>query len=430
MIILNVKRSIKKDIFFTLIIITQLIITGFFVNSIIFSLGDLNKSINKFNINFNDNTKYFKLSDNMYDFNEEKKFFEDEKSFYNIKKFYEEIKESKDYRFLVNIHQPIEIVDFKGDNKFCYSYQRSDIKNDKFEIDNKKYTRVKNLSVNDKVINEFSFKASEGRLFKDKDYILNSKKDIIPVIIGSNLAEFYNIGDKFTAWLYFDDLEFEVVGILEKNTYTLDNDGEILYLDDYSVTPSLELNFETDNKKDYEAQISTYLSKVSGIIATEKNTAISDLIQKIDNLRSKYDIFDFSIIGVHKNTIDLLKNNANKNLEINIIISFVMLTFTIISSVCILSCKVKRNMRDYGIYLLNGATKNNIYLYIISELILLFSTSMGIAYLLNSIIFMGIIPYNIISLFICAMPIIVSLFVSITIISKYSINEMIRGEIE
>lgn len=425
MIIKNVKQSIKKNKFFTILIIIQLVITILFINNTLFSLGNVISNINNFNFNFKDDTKYFSISDNMDDPDIEKSFFEDKESLYNLKSFYNDIKNSKEYRYLINIFQPIEIINFKGSKEFLYSFERGSTENDIFESNNKKYSRVKNVMVNNNSINEFSFNIKKGRSFNANDFIMNSYEDTIPILIGSDLSKYYNVGDILNGWLYFDNLKFKVVGVLDENSYTLSNEGDIEYLNDYVITPSFEINFESKNKNDYESQVIYYINKVSGLIATEKNTSISNFLTYIDSLRLKYDICEFDLIGINKHSINLLKSVSEQNLNNNIFISTTMILFSTVSLICIFTCKINKNKYIYGVYLLNGASKKNILTFIISEIFLIYFLSLIISFVLNKVIFFEIVNFNLLSIVISFIPIIISIYAAKIKLYRYEIYNLL-----
>lgn len=111
----------------------------------------------------------------------------------------------------------------------------------------------------------------QGRNFVNSDFVHN-EGSTVPVILGNSYTNIFNIGDKFNLEYLYDNYEFEVVGILKKDsmidlnmTYYLDKS---IIMPFFTIPAGTELN---------DGEIIHYANYTSGVVEIPKNQFSADM---------------------------------------------------------------------------------------------------------------------------------------------------------
>lgn len=121
------------------------------------------------------------------------------------------------------------------------------------------------IQISENLQNDSHFECYAGRLLKGEDY--QFRGGTIPIILGYEYVDLFQLGSQFTATYLYNVYTFEVVGILEKDSM-IQNSMQIIYLDKYIIMPSfnvLELPENTDGIQIH------YANKTSGLAVSEKD---------------------------------------------------------------------------------------------------------------------------------------------------------------
>ncbi|MGL5713523.1 MAG: hypothetical protein ACRCXT_20615 [Paraclostridium sp.] len=431
MIFKNIYNSIKKDKIFTILIVIQLSITFLFINLVTNNILNMKNDMSDMISTQNEEVNY-RLVDTLYEDPEtQNKVFNDKIYFSKFKLFYEDLSKSNDiYTFYENIDQQLYIKDFSGQDKFYEEYKYSENVHEYGDVivNGDKLSGINNKILSKNIIEKYNFNVISGRMLNNDDFILNNVNATIPVLVGYEFKDEYNIGDKFEADLYYKRLQFEVIGILEKDTYINKAESDdIEYLDTYIITPSINysLDVSVDNEEDYSYLNILYLQKTNGVIGIKKGYKISDFINKFDNLTLQHDVCNYEINGIQSFNMKFLNLSSKESIKIVTLICLIMILFSIISISFILLCKFIKNKYNYGVHILLGSTKFNIVLEIILEIILLCSVSNLIALGMTFVLSKGILNYSNINFLVSIIIVIVGCIIPIIEIRNSDISSMI-----
>lgn len=127
-------------------------------------------------------------------------------------------------------------------------------------------------------------KLSRGRYFKKKDYIYHENDDI-PVLMGSDYEDIYDVGDLFQATYLYQEYTFQIVGFLQKGTEICAGERSSI-ADRFVIMPSFNIN--DNNIEENDGYRIHYANKISGLVLTHKYND-SDM-EKINDLLADGDI--------------------------------------------------------------------------------------------------------------------------------------------
>ena len=184
-----------------------------------------------------------------------KEFFAEKDSLERLKEMNQILHE--DYFYLEYIRQPVEYLGW---------YTGEEVTNEKLinqevEIAGEMtyVTPLDAMQIDEETWNYFDLSCSEGRTFTTSDYSGNSAKHI-PVILGHNYYDDYELGDKIECSYLYNKVILEVVGFLQTGTEIFD-----FNCDDYIIMPALRLS-EIDDLWDETTQKILYAQKNNGKI--------------------------------------------------------------------------------------------------------------------------------------------------------------------
>lgn len=224
----------------------------------------------------------------------------------NLKEF--NLTLNSDFDFYEITFQPLQSLQyFNLDNKFIHRNRNGVIKNQEIVIEGEKcyVTSLSTIQVNNNAYNTFLNSLAKGDSFKTDDF--NYENDnIIPIILGNDYLQYYDVGEIIKLNYLQKNIDFKVIGFLNKNTVLTINDFNYV-LDTYICMPSFQIKNEPINEEDKTFQIRHYLQKNMGFIniKTNKNyekEIITDYEEIIKNLANKNNL-DYSIIVVLQTVI-------------------------------------------------------------------------------------------------------------------------------
>lgn len=410
MIVREALKSMSKSKFYTFAIILQLVITSVVCNLVLENISSMKKDWNTFN-QAHDQKDYYWIVENIFDNDLERKFWNSEKSLERIKDYYRDMVVASNYTYLELSEHEIMIKE-------------------KDSLENE-YIPASNASVNIACLNEFGIKAIEGRLFIDDEMNIGLSTQTLPILLGYNLRGKYEIGDVFEGKYFLKKTNYKVIGVLDKNSRLVKTniveDGEdpsfyFKYLDNLFVTPLVNCEEPTQNKDERFFERILYQMKLNGIIATSPSFNAGEIQDKIETLAAKYDMYDFEVIQISTDTLKKLKLVSKENISIMVILAIVLLTFSIISIWAIISIKINKNIGDYAIHLLAGASRMKIAMYLFTEIVLLLALSHILSFTITKRLFASQVAYS-------------NTWVAISIVSCictciFPVNRIIRDKVD
>lgn len=276
----------------------------------------------------------------------------------------------------------------------------------------------------------FDFKVQDGRLFENADYILKSAEDKISIIIGNDYKKVFNVGDEIEFEYKEKLLTGIVVGILEKNATIYNSNVNSLNLNNQIILPFVELGYTPVSENDKSFQVDMYTENLTSanVIADvdDNNIGITNEINEICK--------DFGVIRYDPestsstNGMDLFINESKQSIKIIFTMIILVIFLSVFNFVMNIYSKIEKNSRRYLIYILQGASINNIVTSYLLEVFIIILGALGISsYLLKNEIS---ISYKFLLLLVL-MSIIVSITVSSAIVYKFhrlSSDKILRRE--
>lgn len=233
------------------------------------------------------------------------------------------------------------------------------------------YLQLKGILADRQFQTEPNITLSEGKWFDEKDFCVESLKDIhLPVILGNEYKRYYQIGDTLThAHIATeDDITLKVIGFFEKDSYFYDNNNTKILLNRYIVVPSVETNCTPANsffKQSYDA------TKIMNarVICTEEDQ--KNVTKKVNQIFAQNQLYELRLENE--------TNSAKKSLEeakslawSSFLICIVILLFSIIMYGIQMYYKLLQNRRKYSIFQLNGIVRKQIFLLTLTDTLSVF----------------------------------------------------------
>ncbi|GKS13900.1 hypothetical protein YDYSY3_49000 [Paenibacillus chitinolyticus] len=384
-------KSLKNWKLFSVFILLQFTIAFVVLNALLTNLTIMKNNEQHYAAQLQEKPRY-ELSDKLKGENE-KNFLNREGVLEDFKDFYKDLTHQKEFTFLERIMQPIYLADFKGKEKFNYGYEDGDPATP-YSSEGMNYAFVKAVSINEATWNEFTFRISQGRPFDKKDFSM-SNQGVMPAVLGYEYRDVYKIGDRLQIQHYFKNFTMEIVGFLEKNSaMPARGQGDLLYLDRYIVLPSVVVSEPPVTEEDYTFQKISNLTKLSGTIQLENGYTLASFAAYFEELRQRYQMFDFDIWNSSPWELKILKFTAGENIGHMLTIGLLMAGFAVLMLSVIMSSKIRRNRSQYGVHLLCGGSMRHITGFVLLENLLIFAAAHLLAFLITLLLFGDKIGYS------------------------------------
>lgn len=282
-------------------------------------------------------------------------FVKDYEKVVHLKDFYNELENNSLIEYYEEIEQPVEVDQFKATEIFRYGYE------EQFESDEIKQIL---LNYNSWHNNNLCEKIIEGDDLKKSDFVQENYEEI-PVILGYEYRDYYNIGDTMDVTLSTDVFgHYKVIGIMNKDTSIWVNDN-LVYLDRYIIAPALTIQQEPCDYSDLIYQGFLYMQKINGVVKLSDNYSFQEFMVDFERLRIKYNIFDINILNystLETNALKLLLYENSNNLMGMLIL---MCTYIFISVIVYILIILNSSRYRFRVYIISGYRlldlKKNIY---------------------------------------------------------------------
>lgn len=281
----------------------------------------------------------------------------------------------------------------------------------------------------------FQLRVSEGRMLEKQDYQFRWDQGSIPILVGSAYASGFKPGDRIRADLYGIPYQFQVIGILEKNTGIITDKyfsemGVPLSLDHAMIVPYLYIQDIPENEDQEFFTSSNYEEGLQGMVVLDAEAPRSELLRiekKICGVFLRNGLYPITTSASPYGVL-LFKTESQKTMQILVGASVLMGVMSI-SGICIsVTAKLNRNLHRYGIEIMNGQSTGTILAAFLLEILLIIAAAMGLA----AWQFMDMIRYNLVFLWmILGFGLLAAAVTSLVFIRKLrtvDIEEIIRRE--
>ena len=338
------------------------------------------------------------------------------KSLQYLKLMHEKLRTAEEFHYYEINDQFLYILNYDGAPIFREMYEdgnpyREDIV---MEINGTKYppaATIKSVQLSLNCFSHFDLKIMEGEGFKEEDYIYKIN-DIVPVILGYDYREQYEIGQDLQGIYIAEPFTFRVIGFLEENSY-LQVGANIKYLDRYMIIPFFNCENPV-NLQDKIFQIRHYGLKTSGFILPLEERIHSNIENIINHMAKECNLEEYSIWSIRDNGINHSKIADQLHLGlIALIVMFIAASATFM--VVIFNKKIIRDKDIYWAYMVSGLNISIIRKIIQLQILAVLIVSDCLNAAMQILFFKPSLYNNIINL-------IVSLF--IFIITGFTINQI------
>lgn len=333
-------------------------------------------------------------------------------SLVKLRKFLNLLQNSDYFDYYMMYDQSVYVENYKGQEANIYGYEFSaNLDSCTIEIpsDNdvsKVYTDIKGFWIGNNVIRDFGIKIHEGEQFEDNDFILSEEP--ISVILGSNFADKYKVGDSLYINFVFGEREAKIKGILEEGSNLYYN-GKYINLDRNVIMP-IFINDEYNGKSVFRFETNQfYTLRNSGLLATKLS---AEDVQEIISEYSKEAGFEsgYYVTEYDSNSIKTFGLGIK---NIKYIIALLVIVISIFTMIILCSLCLENNKKSrkyYSILMMNGCSRNQIYMisvynilfiifvaYVvgtIAVIIISYVLNMTIAFKIALLLFMGTVIFG------------------------------------
>lgn len=177
-----------------------------------------------------------RVIDNLVDGNDFYAYSTNSDNLIKVQNFYTLLNQHQEFNYLTLTTQPIAIPNFSDANNFRYDANGDgfiDEDESKFSEADIEFSLIKTLALNHNAFTYYQLAGEELLNWSELDY----ESEFYPIILGSNYADSYALGDVIDARYVNKEFQLEVVGFLPSATSVFYQGNIDFYLDDYLVFP-------------------------------------------------------------------------------------------------------------------------------------------------------------------------------------------------
>ncbi|MGE7022101.1 hypothetical protein [Solibacillus cecembensis] len=324
------------------------------------------ESTNKFN-----NQNLYEITDMLIN-EREVEFFNDINNYDVLNNFNVNVEKNNNFSFYNVVWQPIAIQNYPDNEQFAAYY---DIEGDDelVEVEGEVYRVSNAIQVSKNVFNFNTIELIKGEKFIDSDYQYNSESNIIPIILGYDYLNYFDVNDEIKMNLYGEDFIGKVIGIGSKDASVYSNQDPQLLLNRYIILPSLNFSEQPSEMLAANQVGALYIKALSltkaggSLISNQSAVEIRQEISEIANLTGFY---DYQIIGANSTSVNLLFKMVNSNQIVINIASGAVMILILFMIVLLINISIKREFESYLVYIINGVTHSTVKAAIIKEFLI------------------------------------------------------------
>lgn len=318
----------------------------------------------------------YELSETLYDNKDWRAFSKEPRALERVKEYYHYLEKELDEKYYYIFSQPIKLVmDGKPLNKvFLDGYEdgiaEKRVEHAFFKGEDGPYYTFKAVQLNEQAYNAFPLEVSEGQSFSDKDFHHRTNPGVIPVLLGAEYKDDYVLGETIKAHYLNKDFTLEIKGFLSPASFVLNANQPEIYLDRYVVMPAQQFEQPAD-EEEWEFQWKHYFQLINGSIYSKKTQ--SEIEEKVEKAKTSADFPHSQIIGVPNTPMDKLFAAIQEQIRLVMILAVALFVGCVLSLTILMMTKIQDNYKNLSIHLISGATMNQLFRYVLAEVILLVS---------------------------------------------------------
>ncbi|MBQ4429243.1 MAG: hypothetical protein II871_05665 [Clostridia bacterium] len=264
---------------------------------------------------------------------------------------------SEAFTFIDISVQPVDINMPELAEQFFYGYENGRPAKP-YRVDGRILQPIKSLQVSKSFFDEYDISVSDGEGFSEEDYFHKNKENI-PVLLGSEYKEFFATGDKLYGDYLSERFTFIVKGFISEDAFFPDQ-STMTSCGRYIVMPALF--FETKG----DAAKYSLLQKLCGIVSSsmgyEKTKELFEQYKLEANVanRELY-ISDPNAFADLTNFLDQYSAMTKEVASQFTVMVLIVMLFGVIATTLTLCSALRKNRQNFGIEMLCGATRVDIF---------------------------------------------------------------------
>lgn len=290
--------------------------------------------------------------------------------------------------------QPVEyVLYYTGPSKFVDGYDlgyADELMNQKLYNGKKHYylTPLNAVQIGLRAMIDFDLesKMEKGRCFTTEECVVKTKLKVIPVLLGYDYEQYYELGDQIKVNHLNYPVKLKVIGFLRKGSYYPYENSTIM-LDRMIVMPFLEF-LDEPTEQYARFQKDHYDEKNWGNIGFDNNDNIAEITETFNNLCKKYDLF-YQIRFPQDFEKPIKESQLTVIKQTKFALRLISIVFFAIISLVIMSLMIKNidlNKKRYAIYLICGSNLTKLKIKVFAVVGLIYS----LGYLISFIVVYGL----------------------------------------
>lgn len=217
--------------------------------------------------------------------------------------FVDRLSEQQGFDFISAFDQPLPLTGFRGDSRFEVGYGTEAAPRGAYEDDAGR--RVRDVSSVQMTCDAFAFSGLRVMRGTEPDWHAVRYDDgVVPVVLGADYADVYDLGDELRGSLLFHDLRFTVVGFLEPDSAAYFRGDLDHFLDDTVVVPyPSRLAGLTEIDAGFAGILAFQV--LNGDLAIDPDVSSEDLLDRLEALGQQTGFTSWSLTGVPTYLVEL-----------------------------------------------------------------------------------------------------------------------------
>jgi|GEM_PF-4921415 len=361
----------------------------------------------------------YKMVDTLESDEEFQSFLQEPGALERVKDYYTQLNESLDELYLYVFQQPVEVENI-ADDIYLEGYDEGEAE----EVKNygSPYP-VKTVQINEQALDMFQMDTSKGNSLSSDDFTYQEGDDV-PVLLGADYQQQFDVGDSFKASYIFKDFDFVVKGFLKERSFVERPQFPEINLERTIVMPAMEFQGSEDEK----FQLRHYMQLINGAVYSKQDRDTVD--QELQQIQKKTDFTHSSLLGESTTSMGTYFDALEQHKEWLIVFATILFLVCVGGTSMMISKKVKESSKNIMIHLISGGTMRQISKIIYGEIVLLILIP-TLLFTLSILIFMPQLPllYPLIVFMAGLIVMITSIIPIYTLIKKTPISQWLkRGE--
>lgn len=224
-------------------------------------------------------------------------------------------------------------------------------------------------------VQHYHLQADKGRVFEETDFFIEEDTRTFPVMLGAAYEPYFQVGDTFS-FFFTEEYTARVIGFLKEDSMIIteesrEQDSYPTRMDYDIILPIFELRAEPSGDSFESFLRENDTRALLGILVMEADASGSESLnaqKKINEIYRANNLFTVVPVST-SDSIYLFQNETQYTVAMITALVAATAFFNVFSLCLSLSNKIERNLKRYGIELMNGQQMFRIVLAFLMEII-------------------------------------------------------------